>query len=745
MQLHHLPWFCVVTALFPTRLAPLRRLLNLPAFAMTFMVLVLGVRPSLAQDTNQVSFGPISVPGTSVVFGPDNVLTAAQLTALGSNGPYGATPAVKALAFPAAPGQAMVFSVSGLVGCCSVIDVGPDGYSESLSNIESLGSISGYTGIQMVLLGVFTNGDPQGAAPGNYNYSLGFGQATFAPQLNQVFFIGDGLTGTGSGSRQLFRVPNSATELWLGFADGYGFIGSAAAYGDNPGSLSASGALGSPQGTGSGLSISSSTLQFGTIPFSTTEVLLLTITNTATSGTATIGTTINGPSYKILTDAQNTCQSGVAAGESCALPVEFSPATVAPHNDFLTLTSSIDAPLSVFVRLDGIVSGVGTEMETPLNFGTVPANTTPVLPLTITNVGVPGTVTIGTSINGNSFTILTVGNTCLTGITSGQSCILPVEFSPTSLGDHNEQLTLTPSGGAAASVVHLDAIAQQVAHNTWISGAPMPTAVATQALGVINGRIYVVAGSGCSSCQYLTITQIYDPATNTWSAGAPLPVATSNGPTGAVVNNILYVFGGGTESEGVTSAVWAYNPETNSWSSKSPMPTARGCAMAAVENDIIYVVGGCGEDPFDRLTTVESYDPATDTWTEDAPLLVGKSQPSVAWVGTTIVAADGFTASGDTGDNEGYDVTTNSWTSLTPDPMARNGSCTGTIDGKLLVAGGFDTSTESFNLSNKTWKTLAPMPALTQFPGSAVYNGQLYCFGGFSGGTGLNNVQIYKP
>ncbi len=276
-----------------------------------------------------------------------------------------------------------------------------------------------------------------------------------------------------------------------------------------------------------------------------------------------------------------------------------------------------------------------------------------------------------------------------------------------------------------------------VAHNTWTSGAPMPTALASQAVGVIRGQIYVVGG-GIPYGQPFANTQIYDPATNTWSAGAPIPVATSNGASAAVVKNILYVFGG------ETNAVWAYNPKKDSWSSKSPMPTGRGCTGAAVEKRIVYVIGGCDlEDPYDRLTTVESYDPATDTWTEEAPLLVGKSQPSVARVGTTIVAADGYTASGDTGDNEGYDATTNSWTSLTPDPMPRNGTCTGAIGGKLYVAGD-GASTESFNLSKNTWKTLASMPEPTQFPGSAVYKGLLYCFGGFWG-SALSNVQIYQP
>jgi hypothetical protein len=46
------------------------------------------------------------------------------------------------------------------------------------------------------------------------------GSDSFTPLLNQTFFIGDGLTGTGAGNRQSFAVPSGATLLYLGFADG---------------------------------------------------------------------------------------------------------------------------------------------------------------------------------------------------------------------------------------------------------------------------------------------------------------------------------------------------------------------------------------------------------------------------------------------------------------------------------------------------------------------------------------------
>ncbi len=196
-----------------------------------------------AGDTN---FGPLSVPGTSVIFDPDHVLSHHQLAKLGSNGSLGATPAVQALTFNAEANQTFTFSASGLIGCCGTANIGPDGYREN-SNIDKLKSISGFRAPRAVpLVGVFTDGKPKGAAPPDYNYKKGVGQLTFSPRLNQVFFIGDGLTGTGKGSTQTFNVPPTATELWLGFADAGGFHGPPGDYGDNPGSLTVSGTLSTP-------------------------------------------------------------------------------------------------------------------------------------------------------------------------------------------------------------------------------------------------------------------------------------------------------------------------------------------------------------------------------------------------------------------------------------------------------------------------------------------------------------------
>ena len=86
-------------------------------------------------------------------------------------------------------------------------------------------SVSAYDGPPNALIGVFLDAStPSGTAPSALDFSTlaAQGQATISPQLRQVFFIGDGLTGTGSGTAQHFVIPSGATRLYLGSADSWG-------------------------------------------------------------------------------------------------------------------------------------------------------------------------------------------------------------------------------------------------------------------------------------------------------------------------------------------------------------------------------------------------------------------------------------------------------------------------------------------------------------------------------------------
>jgi uncharacterized repeat protein (TIGR03803 family) len=289
-----------------------------------------------------------------------------------------------------------------------------------------------------------------------------------------------------------------------------------------------------------------------------------------------------------------------------------------------------------------------------------------------------------------------------------------------------------------------------IVHNSWSSGAVLPTALQAPATGVIGGKVYVVGGATNSAI--VAINQIYNPKTNTWTTGASMPTARF-AAAGAVVNGILYVIGGNPNGTSQLNVVEAYDPTTDKWTTKSPMPTARDSMGAAVEGGIIYVVGGYNNTD-DRLTTVESYNPVTDKWAEESPLLVGKSEPAVGLLGSTIVAAGGLTDSGVTGDNEGYSASENSWSALTDDSTPRQSGCAASISGHLYFAGGTNGTplnlVESFSATSNKWTALLPLPEAVVFPGSADVNDLLYCFGGSNNGgvfqgTVYNYLQIYQP
>jgi hypothetical protein len=193
--------------------------------------------------------------------------------------------------------------------------------------------------------------------------------------------------------------------------------------------------------------LSATTLSFGHIAYPNGMTLPLKITNIG-GGTLTVSPSINGPSYTI---SASTCGAGVAAGNSCTLQVTYAPVAIGYHDDTLTVqTNGYTTPTAA---LQALATGVGAlETETTLQFGIVYIGSPEILPLTIYNYGVAGSVNLNTKINGPSYAI--VGNTCA-GVTAGGTCTLQVQFNPNSEGYHNDILTLTPSGGAASTTINL--------------------------------------------------------------------------------------------------------------------------------------------------------------------------------------------------------------------------------------------------------------------------------------------------
>ncbi len=135
------------------------------------------------------------------------------------------------------------FSASGLV----TVNGG------TLNDADGVGSVSGeyntgaagLSGINSptagFIAGVFLGpGGPTGSTPATLDFTaggIGTSFSSLSPELDQVFFIGDGMTGDGTGALQDFYAPTGATELYLGLTDACRYSGSPSCYDDNSGSF----------------------------------------------------------------------------------------------------------------------------------------------------------------------------------------------------------------------------------------------------------------------------------------------------------------------------------------------------------------------------------------------------------------------------------------------------------------------------------------------------------------------------
>jgi len=186
------------------------------------------------------SAATVSLP----VSGSANIYGAGQATPPAPGGGGGGLPPALN-GFSARPDRVITFSsVSGTISLTPSLGVfsGPDGNASFPTDISSFGGLAGIRSdssgfLAGVFLGPTVPSDPTLPVLDFRSSALGTSFLTLAPQLGQVFFIGDGRTGTGSGTVQQFFAPPTATRLYLGFADALGYEGLPGQYQDNLGTL----------------------------------------------------------------------------------------------------------------------------------------------------------------------------------------------------------------------------------------------------------------------------------------------------------------------------------------------------------------------------------------------------------------------------------------------------------------------------------------------------------------------------
>jgi len=176
------------------------------AHAVVVGALLVNAAPALGTD----------VPATSNVYGAGHVSAPAP-----GGGGGGTLPVL--IPVPAGAVSLSVTNVSGTVRYRSGLPLNDaDGVTSTCVDRPDYDGLAGPRNlprgrhVTAVFLDDTEPGDPP---PAGLDHNAMFDFTSIAPALRQMFFVGDGLTGTGTGDTQVFEVPAGATRLYFGFID----------------------------------------------------------------------------------------------------------------------------------------------------------------------------------------------------------------------------------------------------------------------------------------------------------------------------------------------------------------------------------------------------------------------------------------------------------------------------------------------------------------------------------------------
>jgi N-acetylneuraminic acid mutarotase len=236
--------------------------------------------------------------------------------------------------------------------------------------------------------------------------------------------------------------------------------------------------------------------------------------------------------------------------------------------------------------------------------------------------------------------------------------------------------------------------------NAWTPKAA-GTARSLGAAGVVDDRLYVVGGclvGGCGAGNVTNLLEEYDPAANTWATKASMPTARQL-PAVAAIDGKLYVVGGSAPCTPNCTPFYdkleVYDPSTNTWATKAPMPRPLLAVGAAALDGKLYVVGGQVEtspSTSDLVATLYVYDPIANTWdTTRAPLPTARTMALVVAIDGLLHVVGGLVAGGEHLVHHVYDPVSNMWSTRASVSTMHSGGVAGVIDGRPYIAGGYKT------------------------------------------------------
>jgi len=195
----------------------------------------------------------------------------------------------------------------------------------------------------------------------------------------------------------------------------------------------------------------SATLDFGSQVLGVTSTpQTVTLSNTG-SATLTISSLVADGDFA----QTNTCGNSLAAGETCAVNVTFTPTQAGSRTGTITITdNAADSPQIVSLTGTGAAAAVTLSVTSLAFTGQAVGTTSGAQTVTLTNTG-SATLTITSIAASGDFA---ESNTCGASVAAGKSCTLTVSFTPAGSGVRTGAITITDNAPGSPQVVTLTGI-----------------------------------------------------------------------------------------------------------------------------------------------------------------------------------------------------------------------------------------------------------------------------------------------
>jgi len=200
--------------------------------------------------------------------------------------------------------------------------------------------------------------------------------------------------------------------------------------------------------------------------------------------------------------------------------------------------------------------------------------------------------------------------------------------------------------------------------NSYKAMAPMPVKRCSAKAETVNGKIYVIGGleplENGHGTRVTGRNEMFDPVANTWTERSPMPTARNHAYSG-VVNNKIYVIAGRIGAGNIPATtnvdiVEEYDPATNLWGViKQRKPTASSGGGEATYNGKIYVAGGEWQTRAFNAAyrALERYDPVADTWEVLPSMPVAVHGNALGFIGNKLHTVSGKMEGGGAADMTG--------------------------------------------------------------------------------------------